>query len=433
MANNIIADGDHVIFKRDGTCRVFQIKPDRQAYFEKVKFTVNDLIGQPFGSTFKVDRGNLVKLSETKVLELEQVASEPGADNRNLLDSESNQKMRLEDIQKMKSDGLSGEKIIEELVENSETFDSKTSFSQAKYLKKKKKKHLQMFTVLKPTARLVMEIFSKEPAKICFLRPDTVSQILNFSNVMYGSNVAVVETCQGLVLACVLERLGGHGKVIHIVPNTSDTLCRQVMNYFNFTKDQLDNFYSVPITCLKVETDGIQHKSLNINSSTEIPRDTLMSYSRTELPAIEMLPDRTDDVNEAEKSDIMTEEKEAEKKKREVKREEKQKRQEAAAAFIQNKKLDSLIIACKYNPLPVVKKLIQFLPPSRCVVVYCQYIEPLVECYAWIKEQQVGCQLKFSETWCRDYQVLPNQTHPVINMSGTGGYLLTYTTVSKLS
>lgn len=87
--------------------------------------------------------------------------------------------------------------------------------------------------------------------------------------------------------------------------NSIFVFLRQVMNYFNLTKDQLDHFYSVPITCLKVETDGTQLKSLNINSSTEIPGDTLVSYSRTELSAIEMLPDRTDDVNEAEKSDIM--------------------------------------------------------------------------------------------------------------------------------
>lgn len=41
------------------------------------------------------------------------------------------------------------------------------------------------------------------------LRPDTLSQLLNYGNIMHGSNVAVVETCQGLVLACLLQRMGG--------------------------------------------------------------------------------------------------------------------------------------------------------------------------------------------------------------------------------
>ena len=39
--------------------------------------------------------------------------------------------------------------------------------------------------------------------------------------------------------------------------------------------------------------------------------------------------------------------------------------------------------------------------------------------------------LRLSETWMREYQVLPNRTHPEINMSGGGGYLLYGTTCIK--
>lgn len=33
-------------------------------------------------------------------------------------------------------------------------------------------------------------------------------------------------------------------------------------------------------------------------------------------------------------------------------------------------------------------------------------------------------QLVLCDNWLREYQVLPNRTHPLVNMSGTGGYLL---------
>lgn len=44
------------------------------------------------------------------------------------------------------------------------------------------------------------------------MRPDTVAQILTFSNVHPHSNMVVMETTQGLLLTAMLERMGGvHG------------------------------------------------------------------------------------------------------------------------------------------------------------------------------------------------------------------------------
>nr|KAG5700895.1 hypothetical protein BaRGS_012302 [Batillaria attramentaria] len=63
-----------------------------------------------------------------------------GKDNRNLVASEENQKLSQEEIMKMKGEGLSGQEIVGKLVEQSETFKTKTEFSQEKYIKKKKKK-----------------------------------------------------------------------------------------------------------------------------------------------------------------------------------------------------------------------------------------------------------------------------------------------------
>lgn len=41
------------------------------------------------------------------------------------------------------------------------------------------------------------------------LRADSLSQLLCYGSVMAGATIAVVESCHGLVLGSVMERMGG--------------------------------------------------------------------------------------------------------------------------------------------------------------------------------------------------------------------------------
>ena len=63
-----------------------------------------------------------------------------GEDNRDLTDKD-NQKLSRDEINKMREEGVDGVEIVEKLIENSETFQNKTKFSQEKFLKKKAKKY----------------------------------------------------------------------------------------------------------------------------------------------------------------------------------------------------------------------------------------------------------------------------------------------------
>lgn len=97
------------------------------------------------------------------LIEFYFIQSEERRDNRDLCGDQSNQKMTKADIQELKKQGVSGQvrcpiclvfnanqrflfffkflqEIIEQLVENSATFKKKNTFSQEKYLKKKRKK-----------------------------------------------------------------------------------------------------------------------------------------------------------------------------------------------------------------------------------------------------------------------------------------------------
>lgn len=62
------------------------------------------------------------------------------SDNRDLVDNNKNQKLTQQDIHEMQKKGESGETIIKALIQNSASFQAKTEFSKAKYLKKKAKK-----------------------------------------------------------------------------------------------------------------------------------------------------------------------------------------------------------------------------------------------------------------------------------------------------
>merc|ERR1712241_645516 len=99
---SFIQEGDHVIFKKEESSRVFHVRKNRKVHYEKAQFSVEDLIGEQYGCTFEVDRQKLVKVEATKTVELpttDMDTSSSTADNRNLLDLESNQKMTKEEIQ----------------------------------------------------------------------------------------------------------------------------------------------------------------------------------------------------------------------------------------------------------------------------------------------------------------------------------------------
>ena len=135
---------------------------------------------------------------------------------------------------------MAGQQIVEKLIENSETFQQKTKFSQAKFLKKKAKKYHHYIMVRKPSIRLLMEIhYTADPMKLLNLRIDTLAQILHAANVRSGGKFIVYETgAQGIVVAAMLERLGSHGRLTHIYQVSRIIICYFAYYYFWFPSRQ---------------------------------------------------------------------------------------------------------------------------------------------------------------------------------------------------
>ena len=220
----IIKAGRTVVLQKFNYMRTHLLNPSKNLQLGRDFVNLSGIEGHKYGTTFKMvsDHSNnkcfkLEVAEEVTNFENVFMNGESGEDNRDLTDKD-NQKLSRDEINKMREDGVAGVEIVEKLIENSETFQNKTKFSQEKFLKKKAKKYHQYILIRKPSIRLLMEInYKADPMKLLNLRVDTLSQILTMTNVHSGGKYLVYETgAQGLVVSSVLERVGATGRVTHI-------------------------------------------------------------------------------------------------------------------------------------------------------------------------------------------------------------------------
>ncbi|KAM8725662.1 tRNA (adenine(58)-N(1))-methyltransferase non-catalytic subunit TRM6 [Acanthopagrus schlegelii] len=432
-----IKQGDYVVLKRGNIFKAVQIQPKKKVIFEKQWFFLDGAVGHFYSTTFEIVSGAL-QLQKLKNTDSFTDAKEAGTDNRNIVDDGKSQKLTRDDIEDLKEKGLEGQEIIQHLIDNSSTFKDKTEYAQDKYIKKKKKKYENTVTIVRPSCRiLAMMYHGREPGKICHLRYDTLAQMLTLANIHAGSKVLVFDTCAGLVLGAIMERMGGYGSVIQMYPGGEPV--RAGTESFGFPAHFHDMLHGFPICRVNALLAGTLDTTAK-DPSTDVKQSNMAAEDGRQQPEAEQ--------QEAEQQEQSMEtssgadgghdrEKEEKEKRREakaqerlVKLEEKRKKLAAAAALLEGRNADGLVIASRFHPCPVLMGLLPFLAPSRPFVVYSQYKEPLIECYNKLKEHGGAVSLRLTDTWLRHYQVLPNRTHPLLLMSGGGGYLLSGTTVA---
>lgn len=197
--------------------------------------------------------------------------------------------------------------------------------------------------------------------------------------------------CLGLVGAALIDRLGSQGTIIHVHPGFSDHPTQAVLA-LNLPKEQLDQLISV----------GIHKLSSKKNNEEMIPDLSKSDASNTELGKRKH-EDSTKIGGKMRKKDENS---------------------QRALEILENKKVDGLVIVGKEHPSSIFKKLIKYLDISRPFVVYCSVREPLQELYCELKQRSDIIAVRLTESWLRDYQVLPDRTHPDIRISGSGGFLL---------
>ncbi|XP_068628566.1 tRNA (adenine(58)-N(1))-methyltransferase non-catalytic subunit TRM6 isoform X2 [Battus philenor] len=347
-----------------------------------------------------------------------------GIDNRNIVDNGLSQKLTAAEINELKSDALKASDIVETLITNSNTFHDKTEFSQEKYLRKKEKKYFEFIQILRPNLRLISEILYKlEPTKIQGIRIDTLSQIITLCNINSDGNHILYDSgSNGLLAAALLSAIGEQtkGKLIHMHPgNMSQKLALMAMN---FSDEQSDRCISVNVySALRqyyqgcdTNSNGTIYKTQN-NEENKLKRkleEDVVDHGNKMAKYDVSADDIKNDINDIEKS-IQSEPKKP-----------KWHFANITASKLLSEKADSLVIACKEDPQNIFYELSTFVKPGRPFVIYYSVAEPLQQLYMSLKMQSNVAALKLTCNWMRNYQILPERTHPEVMMNNGGGFLL---------
>lgn len=169
-----------IIIRSEKCYRVYRVVKG-QVLINKFRFSFQNAIGQPFGSTFEIKNHHLIKVS-SDVTNCEQGDDVTSAldcngesiiqksifdrsddfidcvdnmtdDNNKIATTLEVQKIKAAEVLKLKSEGVSTDELIEKLVENNANFAHRTEFSQQKYIKKKQRKHSNIICIMKPSLR----------------------------------------------------------------------------------------------------------------------------------------------------------------------------------------------------------------------------------------------------------------------------------------
>ncbi|KAG6330616.1 hypothetical protein ID866_8476 [Astraeus odoratus] len=85
---------------------------------------------------------------------------------------------------------------------------------------------------------------------------------------------------------------------------------------------------------------------------------------------------------------------------------------------------DGLLVASEYDAFQIIEALSPYLAGSTSIVVQNQFLQPLANLQAQMRDVSTYLAPSITEGWLRRYQVLPGRTHPTMNTSGSGGFLL---------
>eukprot|EP00656_Telonema_subtile_P006966 TRINITY_DN13247_c0_g1_i1.p1 TRINITY_DN13247_c0_g1~~TRINITY_DN13247_c0_g1_i1.p1 ORF type:complete len:313 (-),score=93.27 TRINITY_DN13247_c0_g1_i1:145-1083(-) len=270
----------------------------------------------------------------------------------------------------------------------------------------KQRKHAPVVELVKPTGRAVCEAaFAKFSTKTIGIREDSLAQILQLSGVAAGSNAMVIDGTSGLVTGAVAERMGGHGSLL--AGTTIQTQLEQgVFQWYNLSKAErsiLTQFYAIPHMQPPEEPKQPQPKPV-----AAAPEDG--------AAAEDARPARVYTAEELEARAKFIQDKEA---RREAKRLE-----DADVLARMDRGLDSLIVCLSAGALEAFWAFLPKLSFGCPFVIYCDFIEPLSAGMHALRSKKCAVRLHLQETWFREYQVLPERSHPVMSTSATSGYIL---------
>ena len=427
-----------------GQCLAKTKGPKPTVKISKRSYPTYNLIGLPYRTVLEVEKNYLVPLpagedlipsnplAATKVDEdiAAQIMDENDAattvirerDNRHLVDTNTSQALDQQELTELRNSGTEGSKIVEKIIENSSTFAQKTDYSRAKYVVRKQQKYQPRCRLIRCTGPTICEaMYLKDAKRIMNLREDTLGQILSYANVSAGSQVLVWETCYGILTGTLAQRMGGYGQVLSIYSGQQPAF-NEILSKFNL---------SFPESC----SISWVHSG-DIYSEPGAPPDEddadLEKADRDVIAWPCPLQDHTRKYVETFPSRKIQEQfllKRAARFARKLTR----KTPLEARNQVLSRQSDCVVVAVRYDATETLLSLLPHLAPSCPFVVYCEFIEPLTKCFLELQRNNLAVNLRLSDTWAREYQILPGRTHPNMTMRQSGGFLLTGTKLDPVS
>ncbi|KAJ1649753.1 tRNA (adenine(58)-N(1))-methyltransferase non-catalytic subunit trm6 [Dispira simplex] len=395
MATNTVPQEGHVVRAHQfviirmpsGNYKTVQLKPGGVVDLGKFgAFQTDDVIGKPFGVTYEIYEKKRIRPYTAAGL---STVEETEATNQDILDDPNGQQLSHQEIEKLKQSSIDGEvkheELVEKVVENNKHFEKKTEFSKAKYIQRKKQKYFKLFTIVEPTLYNVCDyFFQKNPTKIRDIRVDTLSQMVTYANISAYSKTLVVDDTHGLLLCAALTRSTVHSQVLALMEGDSPSF--EILKLMNFPPETMNRLHYLSWNRMsKDQAAFFEERDTSGMSDKELRGHERRRKSYEKLLASQSLL--------------------------------------AAGDF------DTLLIASQYDPVSILKELVPYVGGSRPIVVYSPSKEPLITVAAYMKTSPDFINPQITESWMREYQVLPGRTHPLMVMSAGGGFLLTATRV----
>lgn len=249
------------------------------------------------------------------------------------------------------------------------------------------------------------------------MRPmDMLPQLLAASNVHAGADVLLLESQHGFLAGALLERMGGEGRLWAAHFNIG-RMAEHLLPLFNLSAKELAVRKLVDVSSLIQGGTGMEYMD-----STD-KRLVLIDEQLAELTAASALCEAG-----SAAAETLRRQREGLEKSRQGmlnKYGKKKAEGEKVAArhrYLREHGADSLVVASKYDVRTSTLALLPFLGIGKPVVAFSETVEPLNALRDDLRGKVVH--VTVSSTWYREYQVLPDRTHPRMQMSGHGGYLL---------
>ncbi|KAL1761850.1 Gcd10p family-domain-containing protein [Schizophyllum commune] len=343
-------------------------------------FLANELLGEPYGLTYEIKEKKLTVIPPKSFEEIEDTE----ATNELINDGQFVQPLTAQEIHALRQSGVHASEIIKKQIEQHANYALKTEYSKEKYKKRKEAKFSKAFTTVEPTLFNVCNYwFNKDQNRIRDLRPDSLAQILTHANVRPGGRYIAVDDASGMLVAGILERMGGEGRLI--------TIC------------DVDSPPAYPVVVNMNFKPGVTSVLSSLNWATaDEDYSPLIAFADADEDA--------EARSERQKARL-------------------NKRKATGEGLLNLREelftgeFDALIVASAYEPWSILEKLYPYLAGSAPIVFHSPYHQVIVDLAARVRGRSGYLAPTVVEAWLRQYQVLPGRTHPTMNTSGTGGYL----------